>query len=118
MLDKQFLLFKSNYPPGVVEIYMVRNAAFVLYYRVRGMTLLENLPLELQLKIGYELKSWEEIHNFTSVVRILRKCEDYAKYARGCYERERARFDEMEENIAAEIDSQLGEQLVGSDLQR
>ena len=37
---------------------------------------------------------------------------------RECYERERVRFDEMEANIAAEIDSRLGEQLVGSDLQR
>ena len=82
------------------------------------MALLEQLPLELKLKIGYMLDTWETIHSYTSVVWILRKCLDYAKFARKYYEKERFEFDQMEAKIDAEIDRRFRAELTAMDISR
>ena len=56
------------------------------------------------------------IHGYTSIVWILRKCLDYAKFARKYYEKERAEFDQMEAKIDAEIDHRLRAQLTAGDI--
>ena len=75
------------------------------------MALLEKLSLELKLKIGYILDLWKAIHGYTSIVWILRKCLDYAKFARKYYEKEREKFDQMEAKTV-EIDHRLWAQLM------
>ena len=52
---------------------------------------LANLPLELILKIAYNLDKWDDIHCFSCVFRDLRKLMDYAKYARQKFVEERER---------------------------
>ena len=54
------------------------------------MASLDSLPLELILKIGFLLISWDDIHCFSCVFRTLRKMMDYAKYARESFERSMA----------------------------
>ena len=107
MIDEIVSFVRIHFPLGMVkQINWIRIAAFVLFYRVRRMALLEKLPLELKLKIGYMLDLWEAIHGYTSIVWILRKCLDYAKFARKYYEKEREKFDQMEAKTE-EIDYRL-----------
>ena len=53
------------------------------------MVLITDLPMEIILKIAYLLDMWNDIHCFSSVIRILRKFRDYAVYARMIFEIER-----------------------------
>ena len=107
-MKKVSWIFLNTFFPwcGEKKLSWIRTAAFVLFYRVWRMALLEKLSLELKLKIGYILDSWKAIHGYTSIVWILRKCLDYAKFARKYYEKEREKFDQMEAKTV-EIDHRL-----------
>ena len=61
------------------------------------MASMMDLPLELLLKIGFYMDNWADVHNFTAVVRVLRKCMPYAKYARKLFEDERVIVERFHE---------------------
>jgi hypothetical protein len=53
------------------------------------MATMDSLPAEILETIGYCLKSWEDIHSFSTVRQILRRNHRFAVYAREAFERDR-----------------------------
>ena len=65
-----------------------------------------NYPGSELLLLFYFIGCGKVIYGYTSIVWILRKCLDYAKFARKYYEKEREKFNQMEAKTE-EIDYRL-----------